>query len=120
MGNNMQEFGDIAVQLARNPLGIIALAFVLIYGIAGFLAKGGSFDPPEKRILTWFLALFPVLVLAVFTYLVIFHHTKLYAPYDYKDEKHFFNGQHENEISGGDKPPNQPIQPTPKSGAADG
>ncbi len=120
MGNNIQEFGDIAVQLAKNPLGIIAMAFVLIYGIAALLTKAGSFDPPEKKILAWFLALFPVLVLTVFTYLVIFHHTKLYAPYDFKNENNFFNGQNKNGPSEEDNPPNEHIQPTPKSSAADG
>ena len=37
----------------------------------------------------WFLVSFPVLVLAVFVWLLTTHPDKLYAPGDYEDEEHF-------------------------------
>lgn len=105
----MQEFGEIAIQLAKNPLGIIALAFVLIYGIAGFLSRSPKFNEYDRKILVWFLVFFPCLVLAVFTYLVMFHHTKLYAPYDYTDERYFFGAE---KGTPSEASPNKEIQPT--------
>lgn len=47
--------------------------------------KGGE----ERLPLIWFIILFPILVLLVFSYLVIKHHSKLYGPGDYKDETNF-------------------------------
>lgn len=85
----LKEFGHIALKLSRSPLGIIALAFVLVYGIAALLAGTGSFDPDERRIFIWFLVLFPVLIFAGFCWLVTRHHKKLYAPSDFADEANF-------------------------------
>lgn len=86
---NLGTFGDISARLARNPLGIIALAFVLVYAIAGLLIVQGSFQPNERIILVWFLVLFPIIVLGIFYRLVSKHHDKLYAPSDFNDENHF-------------------------------
>jgi len=81
-----------AQKLARNPLGIIALFLLLVYGIAGLVfsvaAKGLSAS--ERQPLVWFLVVFPVLVLGMFGWLVGRHHTKLYAPSDYRDSEGFF------------------------------
>ena len=69
--------------LTRNPLGIIAFFVSLIYGFA-CLVLGTSlnnFHGAEERLpLIWFIIFFPVLILIAFTYLVIYHHKKLYAP----------------------------------------
>jgi hypothetical protein len=90
MDNTMlKEFGDTAIKLARNPLGILALLIVLVYGIAGLVASSDSFQNQELNILVWFLVLFPVIVLFVLLYLVTKHHDKLYAPSDFADEAHF-------------------------------
>ncbi len=65
-------FLSTAQNLARNPLGIIALFIVLVYGIAalvfGFAAT--NLDGTERLPIVWFLVLFPVLVLAAFYRLV--------------------------------------------------
>ncbi len=80
-----------AKELSRNPLGIIALFIVLVYGFAcllfGFSAD--SLDPSERTPLIWFVVLFPVLVLILFGWLVSKHHDKLYSPKDYRDDKSF-------------------------------
>ena len=39
----MNDFGDIAIRFARNPLGIIGLAFVLVHGIMGYTASSDFF-----------------------------------------------------------------------------
>jgi CheY-like chemotaxis protein len=83
-------FGDIAQKLARNPLGIIALFIVLVYGFAALVtAFGGGLSGAERLPLVYFLVGFPVLVLAVFTWLVSRHSTKLFAPSDFRDEDNY-------------------------------
>ena len=83
---------ESATKLSRNPLGIIALFILLIYGFATLLFGfvGNTFTEAQKWWFVIFLVIFPVLVLFVFAYLVINHHQKLYAPSDYRDEKNFF------------------------------
>ena len=88
----MQNFGRNAQRLARNPLGIIALFIVLVYGIAG-MVFGVSLDrleSSERLTLILFLVIFPAVVLAVFYRLVSVHHVKLYAPRDFPDSDGFF------------------------------
>ena len=91
MASILKDFGDTAMKLARNPLGIIALFQVLIYGIAGYVTShlDSSANSTVLLILTVFLVLFPVLVLGVFAYLVVCHHNKLYAPSDFSNEENF-------------------------------
>ena len=91
MSNSLSEFGATAGKLARNPLGIIALFIVLLYGIAGLVlgTTAEHFQPDEREPLIWFLVGFPVLVLGVFSWLVSSHHTKLYSPGDYKTDEAF-------------------------------
>jgi hypothetical protein len=94
MNNPVTDFMEKAKGLTRNPLGIIGLFISLIYGFA-CLVLGISLNnlhgSEERLPLIWFIILFPVLILIAFTYLVIYHHKKLYAPSDYKDEKNFVN-----------------------------
>ena len=61
---------DAAKGLARNPLGIIALFIVLVYGFASL-----------------------VTALAVFAWLVSAHSGKLFAPADFKNEENFVRSQ---------------------------
>ena len=92
MASLLKDFGQTAQRLARNPLGIIALFIVLVYGIAGLVLGVSSryLEQIERQPLVWFLVLFPVLVLAVFYRLVTAHHIKLYAPHDFPDAEGFF------------------------------
>lgn len=87
----MDNFGDSASKLSRNPLGIIALFIVLVYGIAGLVlgVSGESLQESHKTVLVWFLAIFPFSVLCAFTWLVSNHHTKLYSPSDFRDDDGF-------------------------------
>jgi CheY-like chemotaxis protein len=83
MSDQTKVFGDTAKSLARNPLGIIALFIVLVYGFAALVTASTSFTPSERIPLIYFMVFFPVVVLAVFTWLVIQHWPKLFAPVDY-------------------------------------
>jgi hypothetical protein len=86
-------FAGSAKGLARNPLGIIALFIVLIYGFAALtLGINSSLQAEERLPLVWFLVLFPLVVLFTFGWLVSRHHEKLYAPADYKSDDGFLQG----------------------------
>lgn len=91
MNNLLKDFGDSAKELSRNPLGIIALFIVLVYGFAcllfGFSAK--DLTEEERLPLIWFTITFPILVLCLFTWLVTKHHDKLYSPKDYRKDESF-------------------------------
>jgi hypothetical protein len=91
MPAGLKEFGDIAKKLSVNPLGIIALFIVLVYGIAALVlgVSANSFEPGERLPLIWFLVGFPPIVLFTFAWLVARHHVKLYAPKDYPDPTQF-------------------------------
>lgn len=94
MTAGLQEFGNTAKSLARNPLGIIALFIVLVYGFAAIVTGfGGSLSVQERLPLIYFMIIFPVLVLAVFTWLVSNHSGKLFAPSDFKDESNYVKMQ---------------------------
>lgn len=82
-------FFSAAPSLARNPLGIVALALVLVYAIAGvaFVTSGDGLN--ERNPLLWFIVVFPLLVMGVFAWLVATQSSKLYSPRDFKDEKNF-------------------------------
>jgi hypothetical protein len=90
VNDSFKAFAGTARSLARNPLGIIALFIVLVYGFACLLTGfSGSFGPGERLPLIYFLVVFPVLVLAVFAWLVSSHSNKLFAPSDFKDEANY-------------------------------
>ena len=82
---------DAAKPLARNPLGIIALFIVTVYAIGGLVinfAKPDFYQNPYHPSVI-FLAIFPLCVLLIFTYLVSKHHEKLYGPSDYANQADF-------------------------------
>lgn len=90
MNKQVRSFGEIARQLARNPLGIIALFIVLVYALASLVTiNAGNLTLTERLPLIYFLILFPVVVLVVFVWLVIRHSEKLYGPSDFRDERNF-------------------------------
>lgn len=94
MSDRIQSFGKTAIGLARNPLGIIALFIVLVYGFASLVTVfAASFTPAERLPLIYSLILFPVLVLVIFAWLVSRHSGKLFAPGDFKDEENYVKMQ---------------------------
>jgi CheY-like chemotaxis protein len=90
MTNDPRNFGETAQRLARNPLGIIALFIVLVYGVAGLVtAFASSLSFAERLPLIYFLIGFPVLVLGVFCWLVSRHSNKLFSPRDFQNEDNY-------------------------------
>lgn len=91
LGSSIADFSQTEQGLSRNPLGIIALFIVLVYGIAGLVLSTSvsALQPDERRPLVWFLVTFPVVVLGVFSWLVSKHHSKLYAPKDFQSDTAF-------------------------------
>ena len=80
----------------KNPLTVIAI-FAAIAEISGttvlpFIAS------EHQGTYIWFLMLFPFLLVISFFLTLNFNHRVLYAPSDYKDEKHFFGKASEDEI----------------------
>jgi len=94
LSDQTKSFGETAKSLARNPLGIIALFIVLVYGFASLVtAFAGSFTAGERLPLIYFLIIFPVLVLCVFSWLVSKHSGKLFAPSDFRNEDNYVKMQ---------------------------
>ena len=94
MGAQLRNFGETATRLVRNPLGIVALFIVLVYGFASLVTVfAGSFTAAERLPLIYFLIIFPVLVLIVFAWLVSKHSGKLFAPSDFRDEENYVKMQ---------------------------
>jgi CheY-like chemotaxis protein len=90
-------FYGTSVRLARNPLGIIALSFVLVYAIAALTTV--TFDgwtSAERLPIIWFIVVYPVLVLTIFTWLVAKHSNSLYAPGDFRDDQAFLEANRRN------------------------
>ena len=94
MSGSLNSFGKTASSLSRNPLGIVALFIVLVYGLAALVTTfASSLQTSERVPLIWFLVVFPVIVLGVFTWLVARHASKLYGPGDYRDEDNYVKMQ---------------------------
>lgn len=89
MEPQFKNFPETAKGFSKNPLGIIALFIVLIYGLATFAYVSSDFSPGAEAPMTWFLILFPVIVFIGFLWLVSRHHDKLYSPSDFKNEDNF-------------------------------
>ncbi len=76
--------------LSRNPLGLLALCLVIGEAIAGmFLLRPQVLGPGERLLLCSFVVAYPLCVVAAIYRLVSRHHTKLYAPADFRDERCF-------------------------------
>lgn len=75
----------------KEPLGIIALFIVLVYGIAALVlgVSANELNSSERLPLIWFMVIFPVIVLIAFFRLVTHHHHKLYAPEDFPNPSDF-------------------------------
>jgi CheY-like chemotaxis protein len=86
--NPLSQFGTTAKSLSRNPLGLIALFIVLVYGLACLvIITGTSLSASERLPVIYFLIVFPFVVLGVFTYLVSFRAGQLFAPGDFRKEE---------------------------------
>ena len=87
------QLGAVGQWTAKNPLGIIALFISLIYGMSALLlgASIGKLTPINQTVLVWFIAIFPFAVLAIFAWLVIKHHWKLYAPRDFRSDEGYLS-----------------------------
>jgi cytochrome bd-type quinol oxidase subunit 2 len=93
------EFGKTARDLARNPLGVIALFIVLIYGMATIIVvEGNKLTSFQRDVFVWFLSTYPVIVLLTFAWLVNRHSEKLYAPQDFKNQAHWVGLQRASEV----------------------
>jgi len=93
----IKDFVSAARSLTKNPLGVIGLFIVLVYGFACLVVGlgGESLKPSEKLPIVWFIVVFPLIILCAFYRLVTKHHKKLYAPSDFTDERLFFSTQDE-------------------------
>jgi len=90
----VSDFGQMATGLARNPLGIIALFIVLVYGLAvSTLIISKILTKYERLPIVGFLVIFPFAVLFVFAWLVSAHSGKLFSPSDFKDERNYITAQ---------------------------
>lgn len=97
MNKNIFNDPSAIANLVKNPLGIIALFILLVYGILSLLIGSVAFSCEDKRIfdkeqidiIVYFLVGFPLIVLAIFYWLVTRHHQKLYSPQDYKNDDTF-------------------------------
>ncbi len=59
-------------------------------GIAGLvLGFSDDLDSDQRWLLLWLIVSLPFAVLGSFLWLVVKHHTKLYSPADFKDQRHF-------------------------------
>lgn len=77
----------------KNPLEVIAQFLLLIYGICALLLGFSvtKLAAHNQTTMVVFVVCFPILVLAVFAWLVRNHHTKLYAPSDYRSDDAFLD-----------------------------
>lgn len=88
--SELSTFSSAAKGLTKNPLGIIALFIVLVYGFASLtLGVTSRLEATERLILVWFLVLFPFAVLFLFGWLVSNYHEHLYSPADYRSDDAF-------------------------------
>ncbi|WP_081434037.1 response regulator [Azorhizobium caulinodans] len=83
------DFNRTAVSLSKNPLGIIALFIVLVYGMASLSLVLSNMPESDFRVMLYFLILFPVVVLFVFVWLVVRHNAKLFSPSDFSNENNY-------------------------------
>lgn len=89
MENDARDFNKTAISLSRNPLGIIALFIVLVYGMASLSLVFAKIPDSYFGIMLYFLVLFPVIVLFIFVYLVVWHTAKLFAPSDFANQQNY-------------------------------
>jgi hypothetical protein len=84
-------FARTAAALSRSPLGLMALCLIFVDRVAAqlFSPAAQQLGDGARAALVAFVIGFPFAVLAAFYALVSRHPTKLYAPGDFQDERHF-------------------------------
>lgn len=102
---DLSGFSKSASDLSKNPLGIIALFIVLVYGFACLLfsVSANVLTPNERIPIILFVVLFPITVLILFGWLVSKHHNKLYAPTDYRDDSSFLRSFDQQKITNNER-----------------
>lgn len=92
MAARVSPIARTATVLSRNPLGLLALCLLIGEAIAGmFLLHPGGLLAVERVLLCSFVVVYPLCVVAAIYRLVSRHHTKLYAPADFRDERCFLD-----------------------------
>jgi hypothetical protein len=76
-------------KFTKNPLGLIGLLLVVVYGISMLATSMQTFNDTQKSILLAFMVGYPVFVLIALYLLVTKHHEKLYFPLDFKNANSF-------------------------------
>ena len=90
MADRTSSVARSAKVLSRNPLGLLALCLVVGDAIAGaFLLQGRDLPRPESVLLCVFVVTYPLVVVWAIYRLISRHHTQLYAPADFRDERCF-------------------------------
>ncbi|MBB6401925.1 hypothetical protein HNP92_001230 [Methanococcus maripaludis] len=84
-----EDFSNTAINLSKNPLGIIGLCISFVYGLGVIVLYSPGIDYYQRWFLIIFLMVFPFFILVIFYKLVTKHHDKLYAPYDFQNEDNF-------------------------------
>lgn len=76
----------------KNPLQVISLFILLCYTVASTFFGFGKFNfgCSERWAIVLFIILFPIIVFAVFCWLIIQYHDKLYAPFDFRSDEGFY------------------------------
>ena len=88
----MNKFGETATKLSGNPLGIIALCIVFVYGLSFLmLTNFKNISATAQYFFLAFIIGFPLVVYGGFLFLVTKHHSKLYAPKDFPNPDDFTN-----------------------------
>ena len=77
---------------AKSPLGLLSLFIVFIDGIAALLLYGtSSLSELNQTILILFIALFPIVVILSFVWLISNHREKLLWPSDFSNDEAFLS-----------------------------
>lgn len=76
----------------KNPLQVISLFILLCYTVASTFFGFGKFNFScgERWAIVLFIILFPIIVFAVFCWLIIQYHDKLYAPFEFRSDEGFY------------------------------
>lgn len=88
----MNDFISNAKGFIKNPLSVTALFVTLVYAMACLVINQGlkvASNHLERMWLIQFIVWYPVLLLFVFSWLVMFFPLHLYSPNDFKDESLF-------------------------------
>ena len=73
----------------RNPLTVIVVFVLFVEGVAAFSLTSISITECQRWWFVYFCVIFPSIVFAVFSLIVVFKPSCLYGPGDFKDEKNF-------------------------------